>query len=118
MTDIEGLAELKSKLKALESKIPDVMEKAATDGALVGERYTKEGSPVKTGKLRRSYATRTESKSSDEVMIRTGTDVDYAPPQEFGTSRMSGKPHLRPGFLNHKTEIVKAVSNKIKELIA
>ena len=69
-----------------------------------GEHIPKKGPPVKTGKLRRSYATRLESKSSDEVVMRTGTDVDYAPDQEFGTSKQSGTPHLRPGFQNHKRD--------------
>lgn len=111
---IEGMTEVLRNIKNLELKTETQMEAAATAGALVGERYTKEGAPVKTGKLRRSYATRLEKKSSTEVMMRTGTDVDYAPPQEFGTSRMSGKPHLRPGFLNHKSEILAAATSKLK----
>jgi HK97 gp10 family phage protein len=103
---IEGLNQLDSALSRLESTVEDAMEDAAMAGALVGERYTKEGAPVKTGFLRRSYASRIEKKSSTEVMARTGTDTVYAPPQEFGTSRMPGTPHLRIGFLNHKSEIV------------
>lgn len=111
---IEGMDALERALKALESNLSNGMEEAARNGALIGERYTKEGAPVDTGKLRRSYATRTEKKSDTEVMIRTGTDVEYAPPQEFGTSRMPGKAHLRPGFFNHKSEIVSAVTKTLK----
>ncbi len=111
---IEGMSELLSNVSSLESKLTDQMEKAAEAGALIGERYTKEGAPVDTGNLRRSYATRTEKKSSDEVMMRTGTDVEYAPDQEFGTSHQSGTPHLRPGFMNHKSEILNAVKGNLK----
>ncbi len=111
---LAGLSEVLANLSKFESKITDQMEKAAEAGALVGERCTKEGAPVDTGNLRRSYATRTETKSSDEVMMRTGTDVEYAADQEFGTSRQAGTPHLRPGFMNHKSEILTAVKGKMK----
>jgi len=111
---LDGMSTVLKNIQALQSKLESQMEAAAEAGALVGERYTKEGAPVKTGKLRRSYATRLESKSSDEVVMRTGTDVDYAPDQEFGTSKQSGTPHLRPGFQNHKTEILNAAKTKLK----
>jgi len=111
---LEGMAQLKTALAKLEEKTEAAMEEAVIAGGLVGERYTKEGAPVDTGKLRRSYATRIEKKTSAEVIARTGTDVDYSVDQEFGTSRFSGTPHLRPGFLNHKPEIVQAATNKLK----
>jgi HK97 gp10 family phage protein len=111
---IEGMAQLESALPRLQSTVDNAMEDAAMAGALVGERYTKEGAPVRYGFLRRSYATRLEKKISEEVMMRTGTDTVYAPPQEFGTSRMSGTPHLRPGFLNHKSEIVNEATKVFK----
>lgn len=38
-----------------------------------------------------------------------GTNVSYAPYQEFGTSYQSGKPHLRPGF----DEVVAMHANQI-----
>jgi len=111
---IEGMSEVLRNIEALQSKLESQMEAAAEAGALVGERYTKEGAPVKTGKLRRSYATRLESKSSDEVVMRTGTDVDYSADQEFGTSRQPGTPHLRSGFQNHQSEIMNAATSKLK----
>lgn len=111
---LEGMSEVLSNIQKLQSKLESQMEAAAEAGALVGERYTKECAPVKTGKLRRSYATRLESKSSDEVVMRTGTDVEYGPDQEFGNSRQAGTPHLRPGFNNHKSEILNAVTNELK----
>jgi HK97 gp10 family phage protein len=103
-----------SNVEALQSKMSKSMEEAAITGALVGEKYTKEGAPVDTGNLRRSYATQTESKSDDQVVVRTGTDVIYSGDQEFGTSKMPGKPHLRPGFENHKSEILSAATSKLK----
>lgn len=111
---IEGMNQLESALSRLQSTVEDAMEEAAMNAALTGERYTKEGAPVLTGFLRRSYATRLEKKSSDEVVMRTGTDTVYAPPQEFGTSHFPGTSHLRPGFLNHKSEIVNEAVKVLK----
>ena len=105
---LEGLVEVLANIAALEARMSVAMEDAATAAALVGEKYTKEGAPVDTGKLRRGITTRLESRSVDQVVMRTGTDVEYDPAQEFGTSRMAGTPHWSPGFFNHAAEELSA----------
>ena len=55
--------------------------------------------PVKTGNLRSSI-----SHLVAHPIVRVGTPVDYAPHVEYGTSRQTAQPYLRPA-LAHKAEI-------------
>src|SRR5205809_368779 len=61
------------------------------------QRRAKRLAPVDTGRLRASI---TEELSRDErgLVERIGTDVEYAPYQEFGTSKMAAHPFLRPAL--------------------
>lgn len=76
---------------------------------------------VRTGRLRASltYATKTEHSDpepeadpSDAKMlgqpkddtVYVGTNVEYAPYVEFGTSRMHARPYLKPALENHMDE--------------
>ena len=60
-------------------------------------RRAKRNCPVDTGRLRSSI---TEALGTDSqgLVERIGTDVDYAPHVEFGTSRMRAQPFLRPAL--------------------
>lgn len=54
----------------------------------------KRRAPVDTGRLRASYGW-----SAPEPLAReVGTNVTYAPHQEYGTRTQAGTPHLRPAF--------------------
>lgn len=78
---------------------------------------------VRTGRLRASitYATKTEHSDPeenkalqtgdtklrgkpDEDKVYVGTNVEYAPYVEFGTSRMHARPYLKPALENHMDE--------------
>lgn len=112
-----GLGTIKANMDKFSGKIEDKMEAAATAAVLVGIRYTKENCPRDTGKLSRSYGEETREKSKEKVVKRAGTDVDYAPHQEFGTVKMSGKPHMRPGFFNHGNEMLEAAAKELKKVV-
>lgn len=75
----------------------------------------------RTGRLRASitYATKTEHSSPegeaeagdadlrgepDEDKVYVGTNVEYAPYVEFGTTRMRARPYLKPALMNHIDE--------------
>lgn len=66
---------------------------------LVAEGYAKELCPVDTGRLRNSI-----SHEADEEAVYIGTNVEYAPYVELGTSRMAARPYLRPAAENHGDE--------------
>ena len=88
--------EAKAKLRALE-KI----------GILVEGRAAK-NAPVDTGRLRNSITHETEQ---DYAII--GTNVEYAPFQELGTSRMEAQPYLRPAVDQSQGDIKKILEQEL-----
>ena len=67
---------------------------------LQAEGYAKGYCPVDTGTLRNSITHTTEG--HDTAVI--GTNVEYAPYVEYGTSRMKAQPYLAPAVTNHLDE--------------
>ena len=66
----------------------------------VAEGYAKEKCPVDTGRLRNSIS---NAVYDNDAYI--GTNVEYAPYQEYGTSRgVSGKHFLRDAASDHSSE--------------
>lgn len=78
------------------NRLPDVVEAALEAIGLTAEGYAKELCPVDTGRLRNSISHAVEG---DAVYI--GTNVEYAPYVELGTSRMRARPFLGPAAENH-----------------
>lgn len=111
---LDGLDEVLKNLDHYTEEIQDNLEDALTAGAMVGERFAKEYAPVETGTLRRSIAVETEEKNKSAVVVRCGTNVEYAPFLEFGTSRMAAHPFMRPAFFNHKSEILDKIVGELK----
>ena len=61
-------------------------------------RIAKRLAPVDTGRLRSSIAKPELGRDGRGLFARVGTDVEYAPYVELGTSRMSARPFLRPAL--------------------
>lgn len=61
------------------------------------ENRAKQLAPVDTGRLRASV-THDLGRDAEGLVARVGTDVEYAPHQEFGTVRMPAHPFLRPAL--------------------
>ncbi len=73
--------------------------------ALEIERDTKMRCPVDTGNLRRSYVTQPQNGPADmEQVFLIGTNVNYAPFVELGTSKMQAQPHLGPALAKAKVK--------------
>lgn len=64
----------------------------------VTHRASKPGAApaVDTGALRASYQYRVFTAGQNSAYCLVGTNLEYAPFLEFGTSRMAARPHLRP----------------------
>lgn len=106
---VEGLEESRRALERVLRR-----EAAAIPGALelVGEQAVTEVrrfAPVRTGTLRRSYTYEVGSEGRS-AWVEISSNVVYAPYQEFGTSRIVGTPHLRPG--------IEAVRPQVRKLVA
>lgn len=80
-------------LKALGEQVEAALEECG----LVAEGYAKKKCPVDTGRLRNSI-----SHTTHENAAYIGTNVEYAPYVELGTSRMKPQPYLKPAVENHK----------------
>lgn len=118
---IHGMDDLKRKLVALETGMQArVLKNALTAGALPIQNEAKILAPYETGTLRRSIHTEIVMHGADRIVAEIGTDVDYAPHQEFGTRKMAAHPFLRPAFDTKlpeaKAEIVGAVKAQIDHI--
>ena len=69
-------------------------------GAIV-EGDAKLRAPVDLGTLRASIQTTVGNES-----VSVGTNVEYAPYQEYGTRKMRAQPFLRPALDNNRKKIV------------
>jgi len=97
---VEGLERSR---RALEKIIRAEQAAAPKALELIGQQATTEVkrrapvAAVKGGTLRRSYGWET-GRDGRKAWVEVGSNVEYAPYQEFGTSRQQGTPHLRPGI--------------------
>jgi HK97 gp10 family phage protein len=98
-------------------KVNEATDKAILSGleacAMVAETYAKKDAPVDTGRLRNSIAHIVEK---SESVAYIGTNVEYAPYQEFGTSKISAKHFLRNAAQNHTQEYKSILENALKTL--
>lgn len=76
------------------------------------ESYAKQLAPVDTGRLRNSI-THAQIDENTEVI---GSNVEYAPYQELGTSRMAAHPFLRPAAENHAEEYKEIWLNELRKI--
>lgn len=80
--------------------------------------YAKERSPVDTGRLRSSLANYTD-RAEPPMYARIGTNVFYAPFQEFGTSRgIRPKRFLQGGFdaaMGRIRDFMRKMADEIRE---
>lgn len=115
--DVRGDAELAAKLRRLAGKATPAQARAALmAGGLPIQTAAAQKARVRTGTLRRSIHTET-AETSEGAVARVGTNVEYAPHQEFGTSRMSGQPYLRPAYDEKRGEALKEIAGALKEMV-
>ena len=84
----------KQVVAGIESAIDVALEKIG----LLAEGYAIKKCPVDTGHLRGSI---THEVDFDDDAVYIGTNVDYAPHVELGTSRQKAQPFLRPAASEH-----------------
>lgn len=95
----------------------EAINRALTIIGLQVENYAKANAPVDTGALRNSI---TSQVLSDENAVEIGSNIEYAPYQELGTSRMNacndGQGFLRPAIENHIAEFETIATNELKNV--
>lgn len=108
MTDITIEMEDHSEefLEELQRRIPVALEECG----LAAEGYAKRLCPVDTGLLRNSIA---HAVAGDSAYI--GTNVEYAPYVELGTSRTRAQPFIKPSITDYVSEYKRIIENRLKE---
>lgn len=90
--------------REMSSRISAALEKCG----LVAEGYAKRLCPVDTGNLRNSI-THTQSGNTEYI----GTNVEYAPYVEMGTTRTRAQPYLMPAVVNHADQYKRIVKESL-----
>jgi len=112
---IEGQEQLAAKFKKISKTASNEVEQALINSALMVERDAKIKVPVDTGRLRQSITHQDENFGSQNPAVKVGTNVDYAPHIEYGTSKQSAKPFLRPAFEENKQKILKEIAKAMRK---
>lgn len=78
--------------------IQQAIDRALEKIGLLAEGYAAKKCPVDTGNLRGSI---THEVDAGDNSVYIGTNVEYAPYVELGTSRQKAQPFLRPAASEH-----------------
>ena len=92
--------------------IDQALAKALEEVGLVAEGHAKKACPVDTGRL---YNSITHQVRPSEKSVYIGTNVEYAPYVELGTSRMDPQPFLRPAAADHEGAYRKIFESELKK---
>lgn len=94
--------------------ILSAFEKAVLSGleavGMTAEGYAKKDTPVDTGRLRNSIANEVVD---SEKAVYIGTNVEYAPYVELGTSKMPARPFIKPAATKHGEEYRELIMNVV-----
>ena len=107
-------------LEAMNEQVLDWLEAIGSDAADTAARRAPVGTPESTGIPGYIGGTLKNSIShavvESEKAVYIGTNVEYAPYQEFGTSRgIKGKHFLQFGATAHQAEYKSLLEEKLKE---
>lgn len=86
----------------VKKQVHTAVERALEAVGLQGEGYAKLMCPVDTGRLLNSI-----THTSDGEAAYIGTNVEYAPYVEYGTSKTAPQPFIRPAAEDHMDEYKK-----------
>lgn len=86
--------------KVISEAINRTLAEAMETVGLTAEGYAKRICPVDTGRLRNSIVHQL-MESGDDIEVYIGTNVEYGPTVEMGTSKQKAQPFLRPAATKH-----------------
>lgn len=106
---------LQDNTKQIEQALNKAIAKALEEIGLRAESHAKKNltasGAVDTGRLRSSVTHQIQT-STNSVYI--GTNVEYAPYVELGTSKMKARPYLRPAAADHADEYYSALKKHLE----
>lgn len=112
-SDVSDLLEIREdNARQIADAIDQALAKALEEVGLVAEGYAKKACPVDTDRLRNSI---THQVRPSEKSVYIGTNVEYAPYVELGTSRMEPQPFLHPAAADHEGTYKKIFESNLKK---
>lgn len=112
-SDVSDLLEIREdNAQRIADAIDQALAKALEEVGLVAEGYAKKACPVDTSRLINSI---THQVRPSEKSVYIGTNVEYAPYVELGTSRMKPQPFLRPAAKDHENTYKKIFESNLKK---
>lgn len=107
---IEGADDTKAAFDRVLAGVTGQIPKALEASAILVQGEAKTLAPVDTGNLRNSI-----TRETHEDYAIVGTNVEYGPFQEFGTSKMAAQPFLTPALNRNRSRIVQLISAAVKK---
>lgn len=104
-------SEFAAAMAAKQAELKKAIHEGVAKGGQIVRDEAKSLAPVDTGALRASI-----SKRTDGNVCHVGTNVEYAPYQEYGTYKMKAQPFLIPALWFKYEDVVKEVSDRIKNI--
>ena len=114
---MHGTGAAVKRLKKIQSDFDHKLGAATKAAAKKVEADAKTLAPYKTGTLRRSITTSDPIKSGGDVYCKVGTDVEYGPYQEYGTSRIPAHPYLHPALDANQGDIAEKIRDALKKAL-
>lgn len=112
---VNGIPEALEKLKKYQFKKKEMVKKELVIGGYKIEGLAKEMAPVSPGGGRLMSSIVTDLSDITFLVVKVGSDVEYAPYQEFGTRYMAPQSYLFPAFFAYENDIVKAIGRVLKK---
>ena len=109
---ITGDKELQKQIKTLGKKSIQALKVAMLKSAILVEGTAKENAPYRFGRLRASITH--DPLTATSTTQKVGSDVEYAPWQEYGTAKMPAHPYLLPALKTNRLKILNIVKKAIK----
>lgn len=109
-----------SHIDAFYDEFDPAVKKALEEIGIKAEGHAKdiitEKGAVDTGRLRNSITHQVGETDSKEPCVYVGTNVEYAPWVEGGTSKMKARPYLKPAVEDFKDEYKEIVENNLGKI--
>ena len=117
--EIKGLKELQRKTDQMVKDLHGApILNAMRDSTLLVSRYARKNAPVDTGRLRASILPEIRASAGNEILGVVGSNVEYAPYQEFGTRRgIRAKRYLQRAFETAEQSIINRFERALTEVV-
>ncbi len=108
----------KGKLNSKAAKLENAQKLGLLEAGMLVAQRAQGKAPVDTGRLKRSvHNTVPQQVGPGQMITLVGTNVEYAPYQEFGTKFMKAQPYLNPALDESRGDIAKIIGKNIAKAL-